>query len=276
MNLTSDSRISAFYTTSRWDCKCRTFKSFEISGCNDIQVAEMWRDMRANNIPVCCLVPFFSIIYSYVDSLKEASYLKQTSDDIWCLQSALPEYACNLVGEPIPDQRCSPEVRWFILISLKLIDLTQDEKSENLQRIFNFVNTIMSERKTATNECNTPKMTMKMFEEEDGKLIAATSYMARIFSDMKDEAKVHILMQEFMSIIGFDHNVLLDWLTSDEETSTELLRLLIFYLKLDSSQIHDPVKRVFAELQHRIYRLTEKKLFPFDADPLMKLLRRVT
>jgi hypothetical protein len=114
---------------------------------------------------------------------------------------------------------------------------------------------------------------IELFIEEDEQLLIALYCILKL----NDNEMSHNLMNEFIEAIDCDHSVLLDMLCNDDETATNLLKLLLIYLKLNDITINIAinVRNVLLELCHKIERLTSKKLFPYNVKPLLKLLNKL-
>ena len=113
---------------------------------------------------------------------------------------------------------------------------------------------------------------IKLFIEEDEQLLSAIYCLVRL----GDNQLSHFIMNAFIESIDCDSSVLLDMLC-DEQTATLLLKLLLIFLKLNdiSNNISISVKNVLLELRHKMQRLTEKQLFPYNVKPLMRLLNKL-
>jgi hypothetical protein len=114
-----------------------------------------------------------------------------------------------------------------------------------------------------------------LFVDEDALLLSSVLIVAQILSGIHDHQAIQELMAAFFEAIHHDVNVLIDWLCSDDETATLLLRLLMYCLKIDEVTYTDDVKRTLSELNNKISSLTSKGLFPYNVNPLIKLLTKV-
>lgn len=126
------------------------------------------------------------------------------------------------------------------------------------------------------NKCN--KMSgndcfIELFIEEDVQLLNALYSIIKL----NDNQLSHLLMSKFIEAIHSDNSVLLDMLCNDDETATNLLQLLLIYLKLTdiTTNIAINVRNVLLELCDKIERLTSKKLFPYNVKPLIRLLNKL-
>ena len=113
---------------------------------------------------------------------------------------------------------------------------------------------------------------VKLFIEEDEQLLSAVYCLIRL----GDNQMSHFIINAFIESIDFDSSVLLDMLC-DEQTATLLLKILLIFLKLSdiSTNISINIKNVLLELRDKMQRLTAKQLFPYNVNPLMKLLNKL-
>ncbi|KAK2705951.1 protein lines-like [Artemia franciscana] len=130
----------------------------------------------------------------------------------------------------------------------------------------------------------------KMFSDQDDELIESLLCCLDIFTGLSDALKsqpdfqrslnpVLSLLQLF-SIVHNDSNLLLDLLVSNETCFLlYLLRVLKFIRKnwnlfvTSSSRLDEPMG-TFIRLRMAINRLVTKNLFPYNIDPVMKLLQK--
>ena len=61
-------------------------------------------------------------------------------------------------------------------------------------------------------------------------------------------------------------------MTSDDETSLPLLRLLLLYLKQEKNGRSPATETTLAALYKQLSKLQSKELIPFDSKPLLRLL----
>ncbi len=164
-------------------------------------------------------------------------------------------------------------LRKFALLYLICLSSQSVIKSTNNHII---CNRLLNISRFVTNKCN--KMSennwiIELFIEEDEQLLIALYCILKL----NDNQMSHYLMNQFIEAIDCDHSVLLDMLCNDDETATNLLKLLLIYLKLNDITVNIAinVRNVLLELCHKIERLTLKKLFPYNVKPLLKLLNKL-
>lgn len=222
----------------------------------------------------CFLLPCITILADAVNSFGDDQSKLLLLDRIQSLRQFLPEAAVNFVGEKTtkPGPK-SCEHRAYACACLKIIVAIDSKDSEwKKQQLFilsqSLVNGIETEKIS-----NVMNRLVEVCDDDDEKLIFATKCMMKILHDLSDDAAVHDLIHRFMSSICFDHKVLMDWMMSDADTSVELLSLLVSYLKMDCSAISDQVRQVLIQLRISVQKLAQKNVFPYNADPLLRLMR---
>ena len=157
------------------------------------------------------------------------------------------------------------------LIECLLLSLQKTKEVSQLSSRYGTILKLM----TTINEDATDSDVLKLFIDDDVLLIDVTFYLLNIFV-IVDQSKTHMIFNALLEIVYYDVSILIDWLCS-EETATPFLRLLLRYLKLSNInlELEQRAKSVLVELNSKIVSFTTKKLFPYDAKPLVKLLSMI-
>lgn len=170
-------------------------------------------------------------------------------------------------------------LRKFVLILLKIMKFKRDQDENWFRECMTRIETVVTSCLNIGSESE--EWIIQLFLDEDCKLLSACHSMIIISSElMHDVERCHSLMQSlFVSISSRGSSeLLLDWLTTDDETSINSLQLLLSYMKLHEG-IHDGMKdetkNVLIELNEKIVTLSSRDLFPFRAEPLLKHLRKL-
>ena len=254
-------------------CACQIFKLISLlESDSDVFVAY---DALLSVCPknrLCFVIPCLRILDASVNSAAPHQQLIKTMERLQNLSNILPQFADNFVGQIIPTgSRYSPQLRSYVLISLKIVASEQTDFAWKRQQLFN-LNDMISNALRTDSISDLVRGLIEVFEDDDGKLILATKCMMDILLDLSDASAAHDLFNEFLKVIRYDHSVLVDWMTSDE-TSVEVLRLLMAYMKCEKSGMREPVRHLLLQVQSVVQRLTDAKMFPYNALPLLRRMR---
>lgn len=221
----------------------------------------------------CFVIPCITILSAAVHPAIPRQQLTLVLERLQSLQPYLPQFAFNFVGETSDvSSHHTPQLRSYALTYLKVIATETTDMVWKRQQLFN-LNDMISNTMRRETKPNLVNGLIEVFEDDDGKLLSATKCMMGIVRDLSDAAAAHDLLHELMRVIRNDHNVLLDWMTSDEETSVEVLTLLLAYLKWERSGMSESVRRVLVQLRGSVQRLVDGKVFPYNAEPLLRRMR---
>ena len=174
----------------------------------------------------------------------------------------------NFIGIVDKEKRC-PSFRVFVLLALEeIMSLTTTHEMRGKLVCLNT---------TCQEILKIPKIhdlsdLIPFFVDEDDKLLQFSESVVDIFSKIDDRQPIHNFFEKFLQTINFDAQVLLDWMTSDEDTCLPLLRLLLNYLKLDKTGRCPETQDALSCLHGKLQRLQDKSLLPFDSTPLIRLL----
>lgn len=190
------------------------------------------------------------------------------------LRTSLPRNGSNFVGEANASTS-SPSVRWFILTLLKIVATETKDKSwcdSQLVYLRDMIAEITGDSETKN---QFTKQIIRVFGDEDVKLISVTKSMICIMRDISDVSAADDMFKELAEAIHYDHSVLVDWLTSDDETAVQLLSLLVTYLKLPNDGMSQSVRNLLIQLRETCVRLTARNLIPYNSEPLLRLMRKL-
>lgn len=221
----------------------------------------------------CFLTSCLLIVHKSVDSSdpsdQERKQMMQRLNRLWQL---LPRIGSNFVGEVVPNS-VSSCVRWLIVTFLTIVASDSSDESWRRQQLFNLRHMIAEAAGNSETGDNATKQIIQVFGEEDVKLISVTKIMICILRDLSESTAAQEVFQEFANAIHLDHKVLVDWMMSEEETAVQLLSLLLTYLKLPNDGISESVRMMLVQLRDSWLRLRSKGLAPYEAEPLMRLMR---
>lgn len=259
-------------------CSCQIFKLISLFSMNNNLL------ILYDTLLPCCprnrhcfVIPCLTMLNSSITSSTSHEQLTQIIDRLQHLRQFLPQDKENFIGQIIPTDSsyCSPQVGFYALTCLKVIALEGTNMEWKRKQFFNLNDMIFNENKTdsASDLIKLVVRLVQVFEDDDGKLILATKCIMEIVWDISDcPLAAHQLFEEFLRVIRYDQSVLMDWMTS-EETSVEMLSLLLMYVKGESSGMSDSVRHVLRELRTGVQRLAERKVFPYNVWPLLRRMR---
>jgi len=192
------------------------------------------------------------------------SYRELVDSILSRVQSELTFSGTNLIGDT-DSTKTSPALLLFLLVSLDRIKVSSRHDFPSLfSKMTSFVQSLCPEK-----DIQNPKDLLQLFLDEDDKLIELCFGLVTL---VDEEGEIHSLMHQFLQHINFDAQVLLDWLTSDQETSLPLLKLLLFYLKQPKELVTSQTQATLKSLADKLVKLSDKKLLPFDFKPLLRLM----
>ena len=213
----------------------------------------------------CCLQKILTFLRHYIQETKD----NETVEGILSLvKPLLSTKGTNFVGEVIPKE-ISPSFLLFLNTWLDVIKIYESQPliAKGIESLMRNIREILSD------EVKELKNLLKFLVDEDDKLIEFSETVILILIDSGDFVAMHQFMEEFLRSCNFDSQLLLDWMTSDEETSLPLLRLLLQYLKQDNQDMASNTKETLFSLYSKLKKLQDKNLIPFDSKPLIHLLQ---
>jgi hypothetical protein len=187
-------------------------------------------------------------------------------------KNLIPSTGENFVGNP-DSNKTSPSFLLFVLVSLKEINDSDDEDAcrVKLRDVIQISIEILKKSEISTLDDLLP-----IFSEEDDKLLQFAEFSIKILQKLEGISSVHNFMDCLFKTIDYDCNVILDWMTSDDETCLPLLRMLLWYLKVDKRSRLPQTSQVLEIMLDKLHKLQDKQLIPFDSRPLIRLLQETT
>lgn len=171
-----------------------------------------------------------------------------------------------------------PLIRCYILLLLKLNNC--DSINWFMKQIKLLIEHDLN-KKNVNDEEYALQWLISVLMTEDSQLFEALYLFSKTISSRIEEIHLlHRLFFNFLVQINHDPSTLLEMLTTDGSTATNLLRFLLVYLKLpfdhtsqnDNDICVQSICNTFADLKRRIIRLDRAGLYPYNPAPLIRLL----
>lgn len=265
------------YCKSERHCCCHTVRLMSCLQMNS-QLLHVFDELLSASCTAprtdCFLIPCIKTVYDLVTRNDLIQDIESNMQRLLRLRSSLPRNGSNFVGEA-DGSTFSSSVRWFILTFVKMLAAETKDKSWCQAQLVYLRDMIAQTGGDSDTENLVTKQMVRVFREDDVKLISVTKSMICILREVSGMGTADEMFAELADAIHCDHSVLVDWLTSDDETAVELLSLLLTYLKLPNDGISHSVRNMLIQLRDTCVRLTAKRLIPYNSEPLLRLMRKL-